>query len=462
MITINRAGLSLPFILSTSLLIWSHQFQIILSFSPIRLLNSGNHVNAYCRTRHHECNRSRIKLSVKTSKRDEEIIDVRPSTVSNKEENKTLMFFANALSKSSILHVDEDGHTQNNGQESESESDIDIVESQKKSLTSGIIESDNQNSSDTKTLAYAKEIADYISRPQSELIDAGLVLLSSFTVAVGTLPQATLPEFLVTGIPYFEEFLSYYFYFGFLLRWYAVGNLSPAYFKKPLPLIDFFASVMPLALTKGAFVFGGLSSLPAWLSSNNSALVNLRLFRILRLQELLVDKDTFGKASDALGLDTVNVRPYQLQLARVLISVLTLCSISTGLIYTAEHEVNPMIPDYFTALYFGLTTLTTVGFGDITPITLNGRLVVMGSILVGVAIIPAQAAELVEALLDFQAERRQKSMFKNTLRSRMESGSNGGFEDDMIDPRISCASCGRRSHRSDAFYCWSCGEKLWQ
>ena len=55
-----------------------------------------------------------------------------------------------------------------------------------------------------------------------------------------------------------------------------------------------------------------------------------------------------------------------------------------GLIYTAEHEVNPEIPDYFTALYFGLTTLTTVGFGDIVPITPQGRTVVSGTILAGV------------------------------------------------------------------------------
>ena len=40
--------------------------------------------------------------------------------------------------------------------------------------------------------------------------------------------------------------------------------------------------------------------------------------------------------------------------------------------------------------------------------TVQGRLVVSGSILAGVAIIPAQAAELVEALIDYQNERRQK------------------------------------------------------
>ena len=50
--------------------------------------------------------------------------------------------------------------------------------------------------------------------------------------------------------------------------------------------------------------------------------------------------------------------------SRIASSVLTLVFVSTGLIYTAEHEANPAIPDYFTAVYFGLTTLTTVGFGD--------------------------------------------------------------------------------------------------
>ena len=67
------------------------------------------------------------------------------------------------------------------------------------------------------------------------------------------------------------------------------------------------------------------------------------------------------------------------QLTRTQILTLTLAralTLTTGLIYNAEHVQNPQLPDYFTALYFGLTTLTTVGFGDITPITAQGRLIV--------------------------------------------------------------------------------------
>jgi len=49
--------------------------------------------------------------------------------------------------------------------------------------------------------------------------------------------------------------------------------------------------------------------------------------------------------------------------------------------------------------------LITVGFGDITPVIFQGRCVVGGYILAGVAIVPAQATSLVEAYLDFQKER---------------------------------------------------------
>jgi Ion channel. len=334
------------------------------------------------------------------------------------------------------------------------------VESQTTSTTKSLpaIHDDVPREVSARSLPFAKAISEFILKPQSELIDIGLVLMSSFIVALGTLPANTLPDIVFSVCNQVEQVLSLFFCFGFFLRWYSVGNLSPMYFTKPLPFIDFFASVLPLVLMKSMSMFGSsVEAVPSWLMTN-SALVNLRLLRLLRIQELLVDIETFTRVGEILGLR--DVKPYQLKLTRVLITIFTLCSVSTGLIYTAEYQVNTAIPDYFTALYFGLTTLTTVGFGDITPVTLPGRLVVMGSILVGVAIIPAQAAELVEALIDFQAERRQKKLIKNRLRTRADGGT---FESDpMVDPRISCSSCGKRQHRSDAFYCWNCGSKLWQ
>ena len=114
----------------------------------------------------------------------------------------------------------------------------------------------------------------------------------------------------------------------------------------------------------------------------------------------------------------------------------------------------------------------------------------MGSILFGVAVIPAQAARLFEALLEFQEERRMQlqlqsqsskkddkiSDMKQMILSNNKNKNNGDIiEDDMamqtflkqrydqgalLDSRISCENCGVRCHRIDAIYCFSCGEKL--
>ena len=112
------------------------------------------------------------------------------------------------------------------------------------------------------------------------------------------------------------------------------------------------------------------------------------------------------------------VRPYQLQLTRVIVSVMTLFNVAAGLIYQAEHVVNPDISNYFSALYFAVCTLTTVGFGDITPITPAGRAVVCCSILAGVLVVPAQAADLVDALLK---QRRRGGGLGTKTSSRSDS-----------------------------------------
>jgi len=149
------------------------------------------------------------------------------------------------------------------------------------------------------------------------------------------------------------------------------------------------------------------------------------------------------------------VQEWQLQLARVVLSLYTLVSVATGLIYTAEHNVNPAINNYFDALYFGLTTLTTVGFGDISPITWQGKLVVGSSILVGVAVVPAQAAALVEALLEREDAKRRS-------RSRPSPKAKAASSEQVraMDMGTACPQCGATFHWTTAQFCYSCGAEL--
>ena len=205
----------------------------------------------------------------------------------------------------------------------------------------------------TQLLPGSLAIQKFLALPLVEIMDSALVLLSTFLVAVYTLPS--LPYPLAVWDTYIEDIISYLFGLEFLLRWYGVGQLTGRYLVKPLSLIDLLVVIFPLLCSKGLI---SMTLLPSWLASN-SGLVNLRLLRILRLQRVLTDMNTFTQFELSLGLNASDIRPYQLQLAKVVLSIFTLLSVSSGLIYSAEHDVNPNIPDYFTALYFGLTTLTT-------------------------------------------------------------------------------------------------------
>lgn len=205
------------------------------------------------------------------------------------------------------------------------------------------------------SLPFASEISRLLLSPQIEVIDTFLVLVSSLFVALGTLPATSLPPESCQLIQFVDTSLTYIFGIAFFTRWYGVGKLRVEYLTKPLALLDLLVTVIPLVAILPSF---GFINMPSWFQSN-SGLVNLRLLRILRLSRVLTDLETFSKFEITLGLKPSDVKSYQLELAKVLLSIFTLLSVSTGLIYTAEYKVNPQIPDYFTALYFGLTTLTT-------------------------------------------------------------------------------------------------------
>lgn len=209
-----------------------------------------------------------------------------------------------------------------------------------------------------------------LSLPIVEIVSAGAVLLSSLLVALDTLDN--LSPVVYAAITDALLALNLLFALDFFLRWYAAGQFKAIYLTKPLVVIDIVVILIPLfldvvlPLLDAAGVLQGDAIFYGW--PNSAGLQNLLLLRVLRLRRVLTDIGTFRRFAGALGLRSKDVRPYQLQLARVILSIFTLLSVSTGLIYTAEHDVNPLIPDYFTALYFGLTTLTTVGYGDIVGI----------------------------------------------------------------------------------------------
>jgi len=330
---------------------------------------------------------------------------------------------------------------------------------------------------------FKRKTQSFINEPSVEFVEALLIFVSSILVAINTLPD--LPWEVVEPLEQIQQILSYLFFAEFVTRWLSCREKQGRYITKPLVLVDVVVIVLPVLLTTFPTLntpFPGV-----WdILSGQSGLINLRLLRVLRLQRVLRDEVTFSRfiysinLSPERSLETKIVGKFELQLARVVLSITTLLSVAAGLIYTAEQRINPDITDYFTAFYFTLTTLTTVGFGDITPITWQGKLIVSGSILAGISIIPSQAAALVEALLERDEEKKknqpesierpQKKLQDistptieafEAVSSSIQIGNTAITGDSgTLETTRKCPVCKVGLHWSHAIYCYNCSSPL--
>lgn len=71
-----------------------------------------------------------------------------------------------------------------------------------------------------------------------------------------------------------------------------------------------------------------------------------------------------------------------------------------SIIYFLERNVNPQINTFIDALWWSFATTTTVGYGDITPSTIPGKIVGICLMLIGVAIFSVYTALFSRAIID--------------------------------------------------------------
>jgi voltage-gated potassium channel len=148
----------------------------------------------------------------------------------------------------------------------------------------------------------------------------------------------------------------------------------------------------------------------------------LRGFQILRLIRFIDKQVLFGHVSSEDGLSFV----------RILFTLFAIVFVYSGLIYQVEHPVNPeAYSTFLDAFYFSVVTMTTVGFGDLTPISELGRLLTVLMIFTGIALIPWQIGDLIKRVVK--------------TANQVE---------------IVCPGCGLAFHDADAGFCKRCGAKL--
>ena len=134
-----------------------------------------------------------------------------------------------------------------------------------------------------------------------------------------------------------------------------------AYVFTPMAIFDFL-SIVPVITIFGRGVVG---------------ISLLRLFRVFRAVKLV-------RYSKSMVIITNVIRKVRKQLGAVFILVMMYIVISAMLMFQLEPK---LFNSFFDALYWATISITTIGYGDISPVTPLGRIITMISALMGMAVI---------------------------------------------------------------------------
>jgi voltage-gated potassium channel len=93
----------------------------------------------------------------------------------------------------------------------------------------------------------------------------------------------------------------------------------------------------------------------------------------------------------------------------VLLIAVVLIFLFSGLVYRFEHATNPEFDNYGASLWWAMATVTTIGYGDVVPITFAGRFVGTGLMLVGIGVFGALTANLSAFFVEASRARRARS-----------------------------------------------------
>jgi voltage-gated potassium channel len=117
----------------------------------------------------------------------------------------------------------------------------------------------------------------------------------------------------------------------------------------------------------------------------------LRLLRLLRLVRAFA-----GMARALTSFERLARHRGLVWLLAAWAAVMVLSSLA---LYVAENGKNPKVTSILDALWWGITTMTTVGYGDVAPVTPEGRLAATVLMILGIGLFSAVTATVTSFLL---------------------------------------------------------------
>ena len=252
--------------------------------------------------------------------------------------------------------------------------------------------------------------------PLGKVIDVFIIFLNLIICAIFVIETYPVSEAVKNLMWNTEIIIVSFFIVEYAARLYGAKNrlrqLIDIY-----SIVDFVAIVPTLSLLVLP-LFG--------ITPNFGFLRVIRMIRVLRIFRFLrftADPNFF--------FGTITLR--FLNLIKLFLTIFMIFFISSGLFFHVENTINPNVQTFGDAFYYTVVTLSTVGFGDIIPMSEAGKWVTVLMILSGIILIPWQVSGIVKEWLHIATKK------------------------DVI-----CPECGLRYHDENASHCKSCGHIIYQ
>ena len=155
------------------------------------------------------------------------------------------------------------------------------------------------------------------------------------------------------------------------------------------------------------------------------ALRLLRVFRILKLTRFIGESANFGKA----------LKRSRAKIAVFISFVIVLCIILGTVMYLVESNEGSGFTSIPRSVYWAIVTLTTVGYGDIAPITALGQFIASLIMILGYGIIAIPTG-----IVTSEMSKSEKELIPSNTQN--------------------CANCNEDYHQDNAEFCHKCGNKI--
>ncbi len=252
--------------------------------------------------------------------------------------------------------------------------------------------------------------------PYKKYVDLSIIFLIVTSVFILIYEvKHPVPHWLDT---YDIYFVSFVFSVEYLLRLWVHNNLSERIVKEYKEAEFLGREFVPVVILKA----GLIEKLKYMLTP--SALIDLlaifpayrplrvlRIFVLFRVLKLLRYTKSINQFIEVLS----NKKFELLTLLFLLFFIVMTAGIA---IYVLEEQTNEQINNLFDALYWALVTISTVGYGDISPVTPEGRSISVLVIISGIAMISFATSVIVSAFSEKLSELKENRIIEQVNKSK--------------------------------------------